>query len=753
MTESPPPASATMDGLYDQVLRDFEGSRTILSFDQYVALVRATPERFLRDAAVYVLQCFEHFGSYPVRRYGRTRRRWKLFDGTSPLGDGAVASESLVGQEHLQDRYHRLLCDFAREGRANRLALLHGPNGSAKSTFSRVLTRALETFSRTDDGALYRFNWIFQKGAGGKSIGFSDGHSDTPSHSLAHIPQDQVESRFGTELREHPLLLLPVAQRRSLMRSLVDPSRQVPDLLWHGELSATNRRIFDRLLSAYHGDLRAVLHHVQVERYHISKHYRQGCASIGPQLSVDASERQVAADRSAQMLPSSLGPLNLFEAHGDLVDAWGGVLEFSDLLKRPLDAWKYLLVAVEEEEVPLGLSNLRLNSVCVASSNDAHLAAFREHHEYLSFRGRLKLMRVPYLLNYELERTIHELQLAPKVSLHIAPHAMDVAALWATITRMEKPRPGAYDHPDLTRIVAELSPLEKALLYAKGQAPGRLSGADARLLVQHIHEVHRDGSERPDGYEGSSGASPRVVRTILLETLSSTELSFLSVEELLQTIERYCEREDHPFLRRTTDAGYGDARGAVATVRGWWIDRVDDAVRQASGLVDEGEHLRLFSQYMEHVSYWVKGERLFDPVTGKDTEPDESLMKSVESKFHFQGSTEEFRKGLIRSIAAGALQDPDEPMDYNKLFPEHINRLRQTYFEDRKTQLSDLITHLLKALGGHGDGPADQVAQERNPDVFLRVRPTLEALRETGYHDLSLPEALSSLLKHRYVDP
>ena len=32
--------------------------------------------------------------------------------------------------------------------------------------------RALEAYSNTDDGALYRFSWIFPRGKDGKSIGF-----------------------------------------------------------------------------------------------------------------------------------------------------------------------------------------------------------------------------------------------------------------------------------------------------------------------------------------------------------------------------------------------------------------------------------------------------------------------------------------------------------------------------------------------------------------------------------------------------
>src|SRR5437868_3309085 len=66
--------------------------------------------------------------------------------------------------------------DVPREGRTNRLILLHGPNGSAKSTCIASLQRGMEHYSTLDEGALYRFNWIFpsQKLTKG-GIGFSGG--------------------------------------------------------------------------------------------------------------------------------------------------------------------------------------------------------------------------------------------------------------------------------------------------------------------------------------------------------------------------------------------------------------------------------------------------------------------------------------------------------------------------------------------------------------------------------------------------
>ena len=154
-----------------------------------------------------------------------------------------------------------------------------------------------------------------------------------PGQSYAHLPDGQIDSRLTSELREHPLLLLPLQERRALLAKL--DGDEVPDLIWNGQLGHKNQQVFDALITAYRGDLGRVLHHVRIERYTISRRYRVGAVTIGPQMAVDASERQISADRSLGALPASLSSLSLYETFGDLVDASGGVVEYSDLLKRP----------------------------------------------------------------------------------------------------------------------------------------------------------------------------------------------------------------------------------------------------------------------------------------------------------------------------------------------------------------------------------------------------------------------------------
>ncbi len=731
----------------------FEASRRVLSFEEYLGLLAERPRRFLRDAPRYVRACFEHFGSYEVSRPEGAVRRWRLFDlpfEQEPAGHADRRTDRLVGQEEAQEEIYLALRNFSREGRANRLVLLHGPNGSAKSTLTGCILRALEHFSSTEEGVLYRFSWVFPKGAGRSGgIGFATDEEAPGEGSYAHLPEERIEVKLSCSLRQHPLLLLPRDIRRDLLERVLREAGDAeppPDLLWDGELAQFDRRIFDALMQAYRGDLRRTLAHVQVERVDVSRRYRVGAVTIGPQLHVDAAERAIGSEVAWNGLPPSLGAVRLLDPHGELVDAAGGVVEFSDLLKRPLDAWKYLLLAVEAGEVSLSLSTLPVDSVMVATSNEEHLQAFAEHPEFPSFRGRLRLVRVPYLLDYQAERSIYEGQIVPQIRLHVAPHATEMLALWGVLTRLRPAVAKRFEDAALGRVAATLDPLEKAYLYADGGVPPRLGSDDAKRLRAGIAAVRAEGRQGDD-YEGRHGVSPRRLRELLLEAAHHEEhRGCLTPLGLQARIDALVERGEEPDLRRSPGPrGYYDPRRLLALATEHWLARVDDELQRASGLVSSERHEDLVRRYVEHVGHQVKGEKVRNPVTGDYEEPDEQLMRQVEETYGVEeDEAEAFRRDVVGRIAAFAIDHPGEPVDPAEVLRDLVERVRAAFFVDRRRQLARLLRDLLYVLDGR-DG-LEAPRREAAEALF-------ETLRERfGYEACCARVAFAELLEARYAD-
>ena len=692
--------------LGESVRDDFTRNRRVMSFAEYLDLVVSEPTRQLRSAAQYIVDCFDHYGSSQVKYPWGEVRHFPLFD--APWASG---EDRLFGQEHVQNAVYRVMRSFVQDGRPNKLILLHGPNGSAKSTFIRCLGRGLENYSTLEEGALYRFSWIFpaaKSTKGGIGFGGIAGAAATDSlDSFAYLPDDQVDARLGDELRDHPLLLVPFDDRQKLIEQLLGPSIKskafnVSDYLRQGSLSPKNRAIYDALLASYQGDYIQVLRHVRIERFEFSHRYRTAWVTVEPQLSVDATERQVTADRTLSALPPSLQSVSLMEFGGEVVGANRGMIEFDDLLKRPLEHYKYLLTTVERAALSMTSATLFLDLAFIGSSNDIHLAAFREIPDFQSFKGRIELVRVPFILDVRHEEALYQARLREAAGQrHIAPHTAYVAALWAVLSRMRKPQIERFPST-LAEVIGKLSPLDKAELYTTGQVPDDLAPDRARELAAQIKELWHESDTYPI-YEGRVGASPREMQTVLLGAAGSTRYDYVSPLVVLDEIVELCKQSSlYEFLRQDLQpGGYHDHKKLADVARGRLFDRIDDEVRASVGLVEESEYGRVFDRYITHVMHAIKKEKVRNPQTGRTDDPDEGMMKEVERTLEITGRADDFRQGLIAKIGAWSLDHRGQKPVMSDIFSDLLRKLRDAYFEKHKKTIAKGITDLVMLLSGN----------------------------------------------------
>lgn len=724
----------------EDVQVSFEKDRRVLSFDEYLSVFQEHPERHCRDAASYLSDMVQHYGREKVERPFGECYRYRVFDQGFLTGDRA-ASQALVGQEPVQEALVRSFANFKREGLANRVLLLHGPNGSSKSTIVACLMAGLEDYSTKDEGALYRFHWVFPKKAILKgAIGFSGGRKAAPdaAFSYAHLSDEEIETKLVVEVRDHPLFLIPVRSRQRLLQDFVPRGTAIPRWLTDGALCYKNQKIFSALLTSYDGALSEVLRHVQVERYFVSRRYRVGAVTLGPELSVDAYERQVTADQNLGALPPSLQGLSLYDAGGELVDASGGILELSDLLKRPIDAFKYLQTTVETGQVSVGSQSLQVNCVMLASGNELHLSAFREHPEFESFRGRFHLIPVPYLRDYRLERSIYDRQVASRISCEVAPHATTVAALFAVLTRLIKPVEEHYDE-SLRKAVEKMSAWHKLRAYASEVSDMELDGRNVPIK-QLTLEMHREW-ESSHVYEGIIGISPRVMRTVLLQAAQDPAFNYLSPFAVLDELDRLCEKvQDYAFLRMDPrEGGYHDHVLFRARVSDWLFDTLEDEFRVASGLVDETSYEELMSRYVSHVSAWVKDEKLKNHLTGRLEPPDAELMDHVESLLDPPDRGEEARRSLLSRIAAWAIDHPRQPVAHSPVFSDKLGKLRASVFRERRSLLQDFCQKLVEQAQDGASRAEQQVAVALE---LMKVR--------FGYSKTAARDAAARLLRARF---
>lgn len=735
-----------LDGLTKEVAHAFSSTQQLMGFAPFLELVHEAPRAHMRSAVQYLRDCMTHYGQYETST-GVQTDRFTLFDVPFDAGIGRM-----IGQEAAQRRVFQLLENFAHAGRVDKLILLHGPNGSAKSTFVKTLMHGLEDYSTLDEGALYCFNWVFpaEHITRAESIGFGSGAVRREDlHSFALLDNEHIDARLRCTTRDHPLLLIPLEARQRLIDSMeprLGEDFVVGDVLYRGELSHTNRQIFDALLTAYKGDLGAVYKHIQVERFVISRRYRRGAITVEPQMRVDASVRQLTADRSLGALPPALQSLSLFDAVGDVVDANRGIIEYDDLFKRHPDLNKYLLSASERASVSLEDRNLFMDVVLLATCNEMYLDAFKQSPEYASFKGRIELVRLPYLLDYTQEKDVYDEHiLRSELGKPSSPHTTLVAAMWAVLTRLKRPQEGAFAAP-VEEVVQGLTPLEKADLYVTGRAPSRLSPEQGRALAGAVAQVMAQG-QTGSHYEGRFGASPREMRMVLLNAAQRPGHQTLSPQAVFAQLEELVEDPSvYTFLQMKPDGLYVDHAALIDVVRERYLDLLDEEVRAAMGLVDASQYDALFRRYIDQARAWLKGERVRNEVTGQDEPADEAWMKKMEQDMRMKGEDPtRMRQALLSSIAAFSIDNPGDALAYHDIFPRQFEALSESFFEIRRAQVRDIQQDMLRLLepDGHADGldPAARQIAQAAIDALITVY---------LYPREGIREALALLVSKRY---
>jgi predicted Ser/Thr protein kinase len=728
-----------------------------LSFEEYLELVSKSPYRLLRGAPHYLLDALNHFGVADLEIRGIKTRRWKLFD-----QEFADNPQPLVGHEHVQQELFQILTGFVRAGKTDKLVVLHGPNGSAKSTIVRSLYAGLEHYSKSPDGLAFTFSWIFPHDSFDKgSLGLSARKEVANDHeSYARLDQDKIGAVVRSELRENPIALIPVEDRMALFDAWTKaaPAGEQAQLagLRAGiaklELGHKNAIIYDALLNDYKGDWRKVLRHVRVERFYFSRRFRSGLVSVEPQFGVDAQLRQVTLDRSMAMLPPALQSLNLFQLEGDLVDANRGVIEYNDLLKRPLEAFKYLLGTTETGTVTLGHVVAFLDTVFLSTTNDRQLEAFREHPEYNSFKARMEFIKVPYLLRVTDEEKIYR-EPARKAAgpKEIMPHTERVLALWAVLTRLKRPLI-KNKGPMLSRILEDLSPLAKAKLYDTGEIPENLNDEERRELKSALPEIIREQQNQPF-YEGYLGASARELKVVLQIAAQNEQYPTLGPNSVFAGLEELIQRPlDFEYLRVEPNQGYHDYVEMIRTVRREWIDMVDREMQSCLEIDQGGQLTDFLERYVRHVTHHVRKEKLRNRITNQFEDPDANLMQEFEGFLGGVGDTEEFRRNLISRLGAWTIENPSrdtaKALPYEQIFPDLMKRLRARFHENQVAKIRAMGTLFLEACGFDLDALVDRQTTNEAEELATRVYKGMQT--RYGYGPAGAKEALVELIQAKY---
>jgi predicted Ser/Thr protein kinase len=149
--------------------------------------------------------------------------------------------------------------------------------------------------------------------------------------------------------------------------------------------------------------------------------------------------------------------------------------------------------------------------------------------------------------------------------------------------------------------------------------------------------------------------------------------------------------------------------------------------------------LELFDRYITHVSYFTKGEKVRNPLTGQYEDPDAHLMEEVEVLLGAPKDREALRHALINQIAAWAIDHPDHPVKNEQVFPAQLKRMRNAVFAERRKGLAKLCRDAVVLLREEGQG--------LTPDQRRAAQGLVDTLKQRfSYEDSSVSDAAVALM-------
>ncbi len=640
------------------------------SFEDYLRIVAENP-RVIRNAFQRVYDMILSHGHEEYEEHREGKVRYPFFK--DPMGAGRDAIFGL--EDPLMNLVNCLKSAAHHYGTERRILLLHGPVGSSKSTIARLVKKGLEAYSRTREGALYSFAW--KEGDG------PNAWADCPMH-------------------EDPLKLLPQDARDALLKEVNRASDLGYPLRLEGELCPSCRRTLDEHLRLTQGDLKEVFDHIRVRRILLSEKDRVGIGTFQPKDEKNQDSTELTGDinyRKIAQYGSDSDP-RAFNFDGEFNVANRGVIEFIEVLKLDVAFLYDLLGASQEHAIkPKKFAQTDIDEVIIGHTNEPEYKRLQNNELMEAFRDRTVKIDVPYNLRLDNEVRIYLRDYNPERirGKHVAPHTLEIAAMWAVLTRLEEPKK------------ANLTLMQKLKLYNGKTLPG--------YTEDNIREL-RDDARR----EGMEGISPRFIQDKISNALVKIDEGgcvnpFMVLNELEEGLHHHSLISSEDQKKRF--------RELLADVKGEYEDIVKNEVQRAI-CADEEAINRLFLNYIDNVKAYTQRQKVKNKYTGQDEEPDERLMRSIEEKIEIPDSRkDDFRREIMNYIGALAI----EGKKFHYRSNERLQKaLELKLFEDQKDTIK--LTSLVS-------GVIDRDTQEKIDIVKSRL------VKGYGYCDTCAADVLS----------
>tara|TARA_Y100000310_G_scaffold72870_1_gene69013 strand:- start:533 stop:2467 length:1935 start_codon:yes stop_codon:yes gene_type:complete len=523
---------------------------------------------------------------YGVTHMAESDSRWdKLFNGeTVKVYD--YFKDEFFGMERSLQKVMRFMHSAAMKGEESRqVLLLLGPVGAGKSALVEHIKKALE-----QGGAIYVLD--------------------------------------GCPINEEPLHLIP--------RSLREDFEELYNIKIEGDLCPVCRH---RLMTEFDGEYTKF----PVTQTSMSIRGRRGIGVVPP---MDPNTQ----DTSLLIGSEDISKLDLYPEDDPRVLSLNGafnvgnrgIVEFVEVFKNEIEFLHTMITATQEKNVPSPgkQAMIYFDGVILAHCNEAEWNKFKSEHTNEAILDRIVRVNVPYTLEYEQEVRIYKKLVGRSdFNYHIAPHTLEVAAMFAVLSRLK-----ASNKAD---------PLTKMKIYNGEQIIEK--GLVRKIDIKDLREEVED--------EGMTGVSTRFIMKSIDAALADSEKNMITPISIRDSLIKQVKEQVTNSDDRNNLLGF-----LQKTLHDEYLSILEKEITKAFVSAYEEQAESLFDNYLDHAEAYVNNTQVKDRVTSEEMEPDERFLTSIEEQIGIKGSAKNNFRADISSYMFAKLRR-QEIIDWKSYAP------------------------------------------------------------------------------------
>lgn len=487
-------------------------------------------------------------------------------------------------------------------------------------------------------------------------------------------------------MHEEPLHLIPQELRSEIEKHY--------GIYIEGDLCPQCRYALEHEYGGRHEDVR-------VHRVVFSEKERVGIGTFSPSdpKSQDITELTGSIDLSTIGEVGVESDPRAYRFDGELNIANRGLMEFVEMLKVDEKFLYSLLTLSQEQNIKTGrFAMIYADEVILSHTNENEYISFAGNRKSEALQDRIILVRVPYNLRVSQEERIYYKLLNQSEVLrnvHIAPNTLRVAAMFAVMTRLEEPKRQNVDI------------VKKMKLYDGEDVEGYKS-KDVREL--------KDETVR----EGMDGISPRYIINRLSSALVRDGVTCINPIDALRAIKDGFEQ--HTGISPDQRDRY---LNLISAARKEYDELAKVEVQRAFVYSFEEMARTMCNNYLDNVEAYCNKERIKDPITEEEMDPDEQLMRSIEEQIGIsENAKNTFRQEILIRISSYARKG--RSFEYNS-----HERLKEAIEKKIFADLKDVVKITTSA-------------KTPDPDQLRRINEVVDRLvKEHGYCPVCANELLT----------